>query len=349
MDGLPTREVMVAAMLASDSAYEGVFFTAVKTTGIFCRPTCTAKKPKASNVEFFPTTAAASSAGYRACKRCKPLEYASSIPDWIKPLLELAAQMPERRWTAKDLIAKGYEPTRVRRWFKQQFGLTFHAYTRSERLGLALVNMQAGSNVDGAAVDHGYESLSGFRDAFRGSFGISAGAGAQSRLLMSRRLLTPLGQMIAMADQHGLAFLKFADDADCMQQIETLEQTWHYTQAPGNNSILDQIDDEIACYFSGTIQQFSVPLRLLGSVFQLAVWNAALTIEFGQTRRYAHVARQIERPGASRAVGMAAGKNRLAIVVPCHRIVGANGHLTGYSAGLIRKAFLLNRESVKIV
>ena len=172
---LPPHAEMVRAMLERDTAYEGVFFTAVKTTGIFCRPSCTARKPKPENVEFFAHADECLSAGYRACLRCKPLDAAAIAPDWVQRLLTAVDADPEMRWSDAQLLAEGIEPLKLRRWFKQHFGMTFHAWLRTRRLGMALGGIKQGTSIDHAAFDSGYESLSGFRDAFQKSFHITPG------------------------------------------------------------------------------------------------------------------------------------------------------------------------------
>ena len=131
---LPPTDEMYKASIQRDAAYEGVFFLAVKTTGIFCRPTCTARKPNAENVEYFPTVREALSAGYRPCKRCHPLEPDGAAPSWLRPLLKAVEHEPARRWTDSDLRTMDIEPTRVRRWFRAHHGMTFHAYHRARTI-----------------------------------------------------------------------------------------------------------------------------------------------------------------------------------------------------------------------
>ncbi len=173
----------------------------MKTTGIFCRSSCTARKPKPENVEFFAHADERLSAGYRACLRCKPLDAAAIAPDWVQRLLKAVDADPEMRWSDAQLLAEGIEPLKLRRWFKQHFGMTFHAWLRTRRLGMALGGIRQGASIDHAAFDSGYESLSGFRDAFQKSFHITPGRAANSEPLLFTRLTTPLGPMIAMAER----------------------------------------------------------------------------------------------------------------------------------------------------
>jgi AraC family transcriptional regulator of adaptative response/methylated-DNA-[protein]-cysteine methyltransferase len=335
---------MVRAMLASDSAYEGVFFTAVKTTGIFCRPTCSARKPKPENVEFFADTEEAMAAGYRACLRCKPMDAAAIAPAWVKSLLDAVALNPDWRWTDAELTARAIDPLRLRRWFKQHFGMTFHAYVRARRLGVALGRIKEGESIDAAAFDSGYESVSGFRDAFQKAFSSTPGRAATSEPLLFTRLTTPLGPMIAMAERRGLVLIEFLDRPALIKEVEELRDRYGYAIAPGHNEHLQQIEKELAEYFEGRLTHFNVPLQMPGTPFDLQVWEQLKQLPYGTTCTYGQIASRLGKAGASRAVGLANGRNRLCIVVPCHRVIGADGSLTGYGGGQPRKAWLLRLE-----
>ena len=153
VNSLPPRPEMIEAFLGRDTRYEGIFLTAVKTTGIFCRPSCSARKPKPENVEFFAQAKDALDHGYRPCKRCRPMQPLDESPEWLQPLMDALESDPLKRWTDGDLRALDLEPERVRRWFKQHHGMTFHAYSRSRRLGGALGAMQAGDSQAHAAFD----------------------------------------------------------------------------------------------------------------------------------------------------------------------------------------------------
>ncbi|WP_339528483.1 trifunctional transcriptional activator/DNA repair protein Ada/methylated-DNA--[protein]-cysteine S-methyltransferase [Pseudomonas mucidolens] len=345
---LPPRPEMVRAMLGSDSAYEGVFFTAVKTTGIFCRPTCGARKPKPENVEFFSLATEAMAAGYRPCLRCKPLDLAASAPEWVRELFAAVTAAPDARWSDAELLTRGVEPLRLRRWFKQHFGMTFHAWLRSRRLGIALGRIVVGETLDNTAFDSGYESLSGFRDAFKKTFQITPGKAAETSLLLYRHLTTPLGPMIAMAEERGLVLLEFLDRPALTAELHELRQRYGYSIAPGEHPYLQQIEAQLKLYFEGTLNNFSVPLHLPGSPFDQLVWSELLRIGYGQTSTYGAIAEHIGKPGAGQAVGNANGHNRLSIVVPCHRVIAANGALTGYGGGQPRKEFLLRLEKAAL-
>ncbi|ATU90236.1 methylated-DNA--[protein]-cysteine S-methyltransferase [Phyllobacterium zundukense] len=165
-----------------------------------------------------------------------------------------------------------------------------------------------------------------------------------TKFLFQRKIQTPIGPMVAMAGNEGLSLLEFDDRPALPPEIEELERRYGYTIEPGGNAILDQIEAEITAYFAGRLTQFETPLVLPGMPFQLDVWSKLQEIPYGQTSTYGDMARVIGKPGSSRAVGAANGQNRVAIVVPCHRVIGADGSLTGYGGGQRRKRFLLDLE-----
>src|SRR5262245_1780170 len=149
---LPRREIMIRAFQSRDVSYQGVFFTGVRSTGIFCRVGCPARTPRENQLEFFSTTRDALFAGFRPCKRCRPIEPAGSPPPWLKSLLEAVDKDPDCRWSDSDIRALRLHPDRVRRWFQKNHGMTFHAYARARRLGLALAQIREGSSVVSAAL-----------------------------------------------------------------------------------------------------------------------------------------------------------------------------------------------------
>lgn len=341
---MPSRAEMVRAYQARDAQFDGLFFIAVKTTGIFCRPTCPARSPRPENVEFFASAVAAQGAGYRACLRCRPLEPRGAVPPWAKPLLAALEAEPEQRLDDADLRARGIEPARARRWFKAHYGMTFQAYQRARRLSRAQARLGGGGDIADTAFDSGFESLSGFREAFRRQFGAAPGAARGREVITVTRVLTPLGPMIAGATQTGICLFEFAEPGRLWREVERLRVLSGCPVVPGETPLLQTFAAEMEAYFAGRLQDFSVPVALFGSEFQRTVWTGLRAIPFGTTRSYAELAAAIGRPGAQRAVGLANGQNRIAILVPCHRVIGADGSLTGYGGGLWRKRHLLALE-----
>lgn len=341
---LPSRPEMLEAFLSRDPSYDGVFYTGVRTTGIFCRPTCTAKKPRPENVEFFPSPRDAVLAGYRACKRCRPLRLQGEPPAWVERLVDAVEDDPARRWADDDLRALGLTPGRVRAWFQRHMGMTFHAFSRARRLGVALQRIQDGNAVAGAAFSSGYDSLSAFNEAFRQMLGTTPSRARSSTVLTVTRIPTPLGPMIAAAGEGALWLLEFTDRRKLPTQLRTLQERHGCVLVPGTDPALAAAAEELRAYFEGRLRTFSVPVRTPGTPFQEAVWRALRDVPYGETASYADLAARIGRPGASRAVGRANGDNRVSILLPCHRVVGADGRLTGYGGGLWRKQRLLDLE-----
>lgn len=341
---LPGAELMYRALVEKDSRYEGVFVAAVKTTGVFCRPTCTARKPKAENVEYFATAADALHHGYRPCKICRPLEAAGEAPDWLRPLLDEVAEQPKLRLTDRDLRARGLEPHRVRRWFQRHHGMTFHAYQRLVRLGEAFGRIRNGDDVASAAFATGHGSLSGFGDAFKRATGRPPRDSRARSLVTVARLTTPLGPMLAGATEEGVCLLEFVDRRMLETQLERLRRLLDAEILPGSSPHLEALSGQLDEYFDGRRTGFDVPLVLSGTDFQCRVWEALRAIPYGETRSYQRQAEVIGRPEAVRAVARANGDNRIAILIPCHRVIGKDGKLTGYGGGLWRKRRLLDLE-----
>ncbi len=332
------------AVVDRDPHYEGLFIVAVKTTGIFCRPVCTARKPKIQNVEFFDTVDEAITRGYRACKVCKPLEDSGTEPQYIQTVLTRLKQDPHTKIKDNDLRSMGLEPNRVRRWFAKNYGLTFHDYQRKLKLNLAQEQLDSGKSVIQTAFDSGFDSLSGFNHRFQRIFGKSPTADGQQTVLHMTRIKTPLGPMFAAATDQGVCFLEFADRHNLQQSFEGLQRHLKGVLLPGEHPHLEQLEQEVDQYFSGYLKQFTVPLHLAGTNFQTKAWQTLLDIPYAQTWSYQQQAIAMQNQSAVRAVARANGQNRLAVIIPCHRVVGSDGKLRGYAGGLHRKKWLLEHE-----
>ena len=344
LETLPGRRELIRAFLAKDSSYEGVFFTGVRSTGIFCRVGCPARTPREDQLEFFATTRDALYAGFRPCKRCRPMEREGDPPEWLNALLTAIDQDHESRWTDADIRALKVDPDRVRRWFQKNHGMTFHAYARARRLGLALDQIRRGTSVISSALDHGYDSLSGFNDAFRKALGTNPSTAKSSTVVHLSRIMTPLGPMLAGATDNAVCLLEFADRRMLELQLRRVRKHFDAFFLAASNSVLERLNDELERYFGGSLRQFSVPLAVPGSEFQQAVWRRLQEIPYGKTVSYTDIAVALRAPRSVRAVARANGDTRIAILVPCHRVIGANGDLTGYGGGLWRKKRLLELE-----
>lgn len=340
-----TKEIMYQAIIEKDTSFEGIFFTAVKTTGIFCRPSCSARKPKIENVEFFSTTKECISRGYRPCKVCRPLEKLNQTPAEIQQIINELSQNPSLRLKDFDLLQRGIEPSYLRRWFLKHHGITFHAYQRMFRINSAFNKIQQGQSITSTAFDVGFESVSGFGDSFKNIFGISPKKSKEQRVIHLKRLETPLGTMIACATEKGICLLEFSDRKMLETELKDIAKLWNATIIQGENPFFEILERQLSEYFSSHRTEFSVPLHLLGTDFQRKVWTILQTIPYGETRSYKEQAITLGNPQSVRAVANANGMNRISILVPCHRVIGSDGQLTGYGGGIWRKKYLLDLES----
>ena len=332
------------ALIHKKPEYEGVFYVGVKTTGVFCRPTCPARKPKFENCEFFRTAQEALLASFRPCKRCRPLSHPNQVSDVVKRLVEAVEENPEKRWKDQDFKALAIDASTARRQFKKRFGMTFVEYARARRMGIAMGQIRSGEAVIEAQLSTGYESSSGFRDAFSRIMGAAPTKLNEANVLKASWIDTRLGPMIAIADEQELYLLEFVDRRGLEREVERLRLKTKSAIIPGITTPIASIERELEWYFEGKLSEFQTPVHLLGSPFQKSVWNELLKIPAGETRSYGEIAMNLGKPTAFRAVANANGCNQLAIIIPCHRVIRLNGDLGGYAGGLTRKQWLLEHE-----
>ena len=338
-----TAAEMERAWRARDASYDGLFFCGVTTTGIFCRPSCPSR-PKREHLEFFLTQREAINAGYRPCKRCQPELANGTPPAWVAELMNRAAASPDTRLKSADVRALGVSAERARRWFQQNYGMSFAAWCRGRRLANAFTEIRNGAPLDDVILGHGFESHSGFRDAFARTFGKSPGRSRNGDCLHATLLDTPLGPMLAAAGARGVCFLGFADRRELEQTHADIRRRFDLPVVPGENEILKTLSKELRAYFDGKLRRFSAPLTLRGTPFQERVWRELLRVPHGRTASYEEIARNIGAPKAVRAVARANAANPLCLVVPCHRIIAKDGSLSGYGGGVWRKRALIELE-----
>ena len=339
-----TYQIMYKALVDKDVSYEGTFIAAVKTTGIFCRPTCAARKPKKENVEFYSTTKEAILKGYRPCKVCNPLEKLGETPNYIKNILKELNDNPSLKFKDWDLTQQGVEPSKIRRWFLKNHGITFQAYQRMYRINSAFKKIQNGEPVTSVAFDTGYESLSGFTDSFKSIFGVSPSNSKDKQIINITRLETPLGTMFACAAEQGICLLEFTDRKMLETELKSLAKQLNANIIQGANKHFDLLRRQLDEYFEGKRKEFTIQLFTPGTEFQQSVWKVLQTIPYGSTYSYKQQAIALKKPDAFRAVANANGMNRISIIIPCHRVIGEDGNLIGYGGGLWRKKWLLDLE-----
>lgn len=335
-------DIWYQALLDRATDYTGLFFVGVKTTGVFCISVCRARKPKRENVVFYDDVKSALDAGFRPCKVCCPTENAFSAPDFIEQTMRLVRDNPKTRISDGDLRQHAIGPERVRRWFLKNHGITFQAFQRMQRVNVALQELKGGRTATDVAFDSGYDSLSGFGYTCKKLTGHAPSERRQAILI--HRFTTPIGPMFVCATERGVCLLEFVDRRMLETEFSDLQRLLSASIIAGENRHTRQAEQEIGEYFAGQRQRFEIALDMPGSAFQQAVWQGIATTGFGEMSHYQALAASIGKPDAARAVAGACGANRVAIVIPCHRILGKDGAMTGYGGGIARKEWLLAHE-----
>lgn len=341
---LPDPDTLYQALLARDESFDGQVFVCVATTGVFCRLTCPARKPKRENCTFHPTIGECVEAGFRPCKRCHPLQAAALADPLVAALLDRLDKRPDLRWSEEHLVKLGYDASTVRRSFKRHFGMTFLEMARQRRLREGFEALAVGEKVITAQHDASFESASAFRAAFARLLGQSPSELQADKLLRATWIPTPLGDMIAVSSRSHLHLLEFLDRKGLPAELKKLQQSSKEGIGIGSMPPSEQAAQELADYFAARSARFLTPIAVPASDFTQRVWNALREIPAGETRSYSEIARQIGHPTASRAVARANGANQIALMIPCHRVIGADGSLTGYGGGLWRKQRLIEIE-----
>ena len=338
------KETYYRALLDRNQSYVGIFYVGVKTTSIFCIATCRARKPKYENVEFFSTFKSALDEGYRPCKICKPTENSNQAPEEVIKAIELMNKEPKTKITDYELRLNNLSPEIIRRWFKKHYGITFHAYQRMFRINNAFQEIKSGKNIINTAFDTGYNSLSGFGYTYKKIMKKSPSTNLQYDIILIDRLTTPLGPMFICATKQGICLLEFVDRRMLETEFKQLQTQLNMKIIFGENEHIKQAKIEISEYFQGLRTHFTVALHTPGTTFQQTVWECLKQIPYGELTTYKQQAQKMNNPLAIRAVANANGNNRVAIIIPCHRVIGSTGELIGYGGGLERKKWLIEHE-----
>ena len=323
----------------------GKFFYAVTTTGVFCRPDCKSRRPLRSNVRFFATTDAAGAAGFRPCQRCKPLFARNNAIGQIRAHIESNLDRPVRL----DELARvtNLSPFTVQRLFKREMGVSPLQYQRALRARSLRQALKQGDTVTDAIYSAGFSSSSrGYEGAQLGMTPARFAQGGRGEQIRYTTARSPFGWVVVGSTERGLCWLALGSTA--AEAEATLRDEFPQATLLVDPSLARLVDAALESVRSGddlTHNRNSVgALDLRGTVFQLRVWQALRQIPRGETRTYSQVARELGEPNATRAVARACALNRVSVLVPCHRVVGANGSLTGYRWGVERKQKLLSAE-----
>jgi len=332
-----------AAFERRDRACDGRIIGGVKTTGIYCRPSCPARRPKRENVEFFPDGASARAAGYRACLRCLPDEVNREeiALGKVFRLLAAAEEAP-----SLDALAAGvgYSPHHFHRLFKRATGVTPAAYYRSLRARRTEAALGGNARITDAIYDAGYSGPARFYADAKGRLGMTPSAwrdGGRGETIRWATAETDLGTMLLAATGKGICRLSFDED-----ETELRRRFPNAAIAHGGADMAELVR-RTAAAVDAPEKPHDLPLDVKGTAFQEAVWRELMRIPAGETRTYAQIAAAVGRPAAVRAAGSANGANNVAVLIPCHRVIRTDGSAGGYAYGLERKARLLAKEGRK--
>ncbi|WCL53806.1 bifunctional DNA-binding transcriptional regulator/O6-methylguanine-DNA methyltransferase Ada [Gimibacter soli] len=342
-----TDDARWRALLARDARADGRFYFSVATTGVYCRPSCAARQPRRENVAFHTTMAEAEAAGFRACKRCKPDE----TPAWHarEKMVARACRFIEDAETPPtlDMIAAdaGLSPYHFHRLFKQVTGVTPKAYAASHRAKSVKGSLKGSRTVTEALYDAGFNASSRFYEGAKDMLGMTPGeyrGGAVGKTIRYTILPCTLGLMLVGATDVGVCTIQFGDDEQALQAALVAEFPEARFEG-ATERFGDWVKAALAFVETGE-GAAKLPLDIAGTAFQRRVWAALQAIPAGETVSYKQVAEAIGEPAAVRAVARACASNRIAVAIPCHRVVRADGGLSGYRWGVARKRTLLDRE-----
>jgi AraC family transcriptional regulator of adaptative response/methylated-DNA-[protein]-cysteine methyltransferase len=335
------------AVLARDSAHDGQFVFAVSSTGVYCRPSCAARRPRRENVAFFSRPEQAEKAGFRACLRCRPRSVSGNPQsDWAKEVCRYIEQHLDESLTLERL-GKVFRqsPFHLQRRFKSALGITPREYGDSCRLRLLKRNLQAGDNVTRAMYDAGYGSSSRLYEKTASQLGMTPDKYRRGAIAATVRYAiadSPLGRMLVAATDKGVCAIQFARSDG--ELIEGLKREFPFAVRKPDQSGLQAWVESLLSTMTGHESNAALPLDIRATAFQRRVWTYLQSIPFGATRSYSEVAKAIGQPSASRAVARACATNPVAVAIPCHRVVREDGSISGYRWGVERKKVLLEME-----
>ncbi|MCJ2186132.1 bifunctional DNA-binding transcriptional regulator/O6-methylguanine-DNA methyltransferase Ada [Novosphingobium beihaiensis] len=328
------------AVMARDRSFDGRFVTGVLTTGIYCRPSCSARHPRRENVRFFTCAREAEAEGLRPCLRCRPNEV-SRDEAAVSRAIEVLEQAEETPALAELAGQVGYSPAHFQRVFKRAVGLSPAQFLRARRVERAGEALSAGTSVTEAIYEAGFAASSRFYEASEGRMGMAPSAwrsGGHGVTIHWAVVPTTLGEMLVAATDKGVCRLSFAEGR------EDLAERFPKAELVEGGEDFARLLADVVSAVEQPGDSRSIPLDVQGTAFQEAVWRELQRIPPGETRSYAQIAAAVGKPGAVRAAGSANGANNVAVLIPCHRVIRTDGSLGGYAYGIDIKRELLRRE-----
>jgi AraC family transcriptional regulator of adaptative response/methylated-DNA-[protein]-cysteine methyltransferase len=335
-------------VLARDRAQDGAFVYAVRSTGVYCRPSCPSRRPRRDRVRFFALPEAAERAGFRACRRCRPRLVPSADPSLqrLRDVCRFIEDNLEGALTLERLSEKaGLSPHHLQRTFKAVLGISPRDYADAVRLGELRRRLRRGDAVSDAGYAAGYGSSRALYERAPSQLGMTPATfrkGGEGMKVAYATTESPLGRLLVAATERGICRVGLADSDRMLE--ETLREEFPRATLTRDDAALRAWVDAVMDELRGKAPAAELPLDVRATAFQWRVWQELRRIPRGATRSYAEIARAVGRPGASRAVGQACNRNPVALVIPCHRVVASNGSLGGYRWGVERKKRLLEAE-----
>ncbi|WP_322058775.1 bifunctional DNA-binding transcriptional regulator/O6-methylguanine-DNA methyltransferase Ada [Paraburkholderia sp. J63] len=344
--GFATESARWTAIAARDARADGQFFYGVRTTGVFCRPSCASRLPRRENVEFFADADAARAAGFRECKRCRP----GGLPRELEIVRRACAALdadPQARLTLAQLgEAVHLSPFHLQRLFKRVLGVSPRQYQAARRGAVLRDALAQGADVTRASADAGFNSSSRLYESVAGELGMAPSAFRRKGAGLTIRYanaVTPLGRVLVAATDKGICRIAFGDDP--AELSASLAADFANARCIEDETALAPFVAQIDAYLHGRRERIELPLDIAATAFQQRVWDALQRIPYGETRSYTQIAETLGAPRAVRAVASACASNPVALAIPCHRVVQKGGALAGYRWGLARKAALIDAEA----
>ena len=323
------------ALLERNANYIDVFYVGVKTTLVFCISTCSAKKPKKENVDFFSSFKETLQYGYVPCKICNPIENTNKIPDQVQRAIQIVKENLKEKTTDHKLLQNNINPKAVRVWFKKHRHLTFHTFQRMWRINNAYKELEKSKKIIDAAL--------GFNYTYKYLTEKKSSTNARQQVIFISRIHTPLGPMFVCATEEGVCLLEFTDRRMLETEFKDIQKRLGAKILVGKNKYIKQINKELDEYFLGKRKHFDVLLNMLGTEFQKLAWKSLQKIPYGSTTTYQKQAEKISK-GDIKPTVSANGYNKISIIIPCHRVISENKELQGYGGGIERKKWLIEFE-----
>ena len=347
------KEVYWRATQGRDAKFDGIFVYGVRSTKIYCKPSCASRRPRRERVEFFSTCEAAAAAGFRACRRCAPQDNAALAPQ-TEMVIRACRRIEEEAGDSISLATLGAElgvsPHYLQRTFKSLTGVTPRQYAAARRLGQFKAQIKKGEAVTHAIYGAGYGSSSRLYEKAPEHLGMTPATyarGGRGMKITYAFADSPLGRLLVAQTERGICAVNLGETDDELEKL--LADEYPHAGLRRDESGLGEVIEQLVNHLKGNRRQLDLPLDVQATTFQLRVWEELRRIPYGQTRSYREVAMSLGQPTATRAVARACATNPVALVTPCHRVVREDGSLGGYRWGIERKAKLLAQEQSAVV